>query len=682
MSRSELYSIGEVAAILGVSAHTVRAWERRHGIVDPARTASRHRRYTGEEVDLLREVKRAVDLDGISVRLAFETVTGRQRRVDARLRGARKPDTPELRDASDQDMWRAVADALPEVVLVVDPRGKIVQANVATARLFDVVRQHLVGRSFTDLVEPSDRAKAELLFNPRPRVVNGWELNLTTANGVRLYRIEVRAVPQAGETLLAVVGTEMFPAEPAARRAVRSQGAARVAPADAPTAAAVFQELLDGLPFGVAVTTIGPEPRIVYANRRLTETVARPLRELTGRGIDEVLPHTLTEPAFRRAASSGSPTTVRDVSVLSRDAAPARGRRSDVIFQPLLSSARKIASMLLVIEDAAASAAATHEPRHPAPDDHLAMAKTAVQLCIAGLDELRNAVPDAEFMVAIPGRGEERALVTMSSEVAPGRDRRIAAALRQAIRSAGARGAGVDAAVTSGARRFIVSALPLSPLKTLGAVAWVRPVGVSMSSATRTLLNSVVDRLAIAAELLGVRDDAARKTSKLHAITSVAAVVREGAGDARLGVRFLRRLTEIIEADGAAIGRIDGGDFVVEAAYAASGAHARPGDRFPLAGQYVSDSVATGSATHTTTIGTPGLPGPIRRSLSRMKRAISVPLLVDGRVEHVITLLRRSDRPFEEGDVLVAQAVSSVALLALSVGDPDSAEVAKKVQNH
>jgi len=53
--------IGEVASRLGVSTHTLRAWERRHGLIKPSRTQGEERRYSAEDVERLGLVKRLSD---------------------------------------------------------------------------------------------------------------------------------------------------------------------------------------------------------------------------------------------------------------------------------------------------------------------------------------------------------------------------------------------------------------------------------------------------------------------------------------------------------------------------------------------------------------------------------------------------------------------------------------------
>jgi MerR family transcriptional regulator, light-induced transcriptional regulator len=55
MGRSE-HSIAAVSKLTGVSCHALRVWERRYGFPTPVRSASGHRRYTHEQVILLRNL--------------------------------------------------------------------------------------------------------------------------------------------------------------------------------------------------------------------------------------------------------------------------------------------------------------------------------------------------------------------------------------------------------------------------------------------------------------------------------------------------------------------------------------------------------------------------------------------------------------------------------------------------
>lgn len=60
-SPEKLYGIGAVAKLTGVSVHTLRVWERRHGAVELQRTEGGRRLYTDEDVERLCLLKRLVD---------------------------------------------------------------------------------------------------------------------------------------------------------------------------------------------------------------------------------------------------------------------------------------------------------------------------------------------------------------------------------------------------------------------------------------------------------------------------------------------------------------------------------------------------------------------------------------------------------------------------------------------
>lgn len=59
--RSELYPIGTIASLTGVKPITLRAWERRYGMIEPVRTSSGRRMYTREDIDLINRVVAMLD---------------------------------------------------------------------------------------------------------------------------------------------------------------------------------------------------------------------------------------------------------------------------------------------------------------------------------------------------------------------------------------------------------------------------------------------------------------------------------------------------------------------------------------------------------------------------------------------------------------------------------------------
>ncbi|MEF1221038.1 MerR family transcriptional regulator, partial [Photobacterium damselae] len=50
------YAIGEVSEITGVNSVTLRAWQRRYGLIVPQRTPKGHRLYTHDDIVKIRQI--------------------------------------------------------------------------------------------------------------------------------------------------------------------------------------------------------------------------------------------------------------------------------------------------------------------------------------------------------------------------------------------------------------------------------------------------------------------------------------------------------------------------------------------------------------------------------------------------------------------------------------------------
>lgn len=101
--------------------------------------------------------------------------------------------------------WRAVADLLPDLILILEG-GRIVDANVAVARLNGRLRERLRGVAFADLVEPFDRAKAVVAVSTVSGSRRGWELNMLSPAESRLIAFDLSPMRLGSKVLLAVVG--------------------------------------------------------------------------------------------------------------------------------------------------------------------------------------------------------------------------------------------------------------------------------------------------------------------------------------------------------------------------------------------------------------------------------------------------------------------------------------------
>lgn len=77
-SSEEQLPIGVIASVTGVNAVTLRAWERRYGLIKPLRTAKGHRLYTRRHIEQIRRalmlVERGVPISRVRKLLDAETV--------------------------------------------------------------------------------------------------------------------------------------------------------------------------------------------------------------------------------------------------------------------------------------------------------------------------------------------------------------------------------------------------------------------------------------------------------------------------------------------------------------------------------------------------------------------------------------------------------------------------------
>lgn len=73
-SKGGKYRIQAVAEMTGVSAATLRAWERRYGFPSPERTSSSYRLYSDQDVELIQRMRQLCDEEGMSVGQAAQVI--------------------------------------------------------------------------------------------------------------------------------------------------------------------------------------------------------------------------------------------------------------------------------------------------------------------------------------------------------------------------------------------------------------------------------------------------------------------------------------------------------------------------------------------------------------------------------------------------------------------------------
>lgn len=669
-STLDLYTIGEVAAILGVSPHTIRAWERRHGVVKPLRTRARQRRYRAEDVELLREIKKAVDVGGMTLKLASRAVREGQHVPAPRVPRPRRPARRQEAARATDEMWRAVADVMPELIMVVNSGGLIVEGNVAAAKTFGTTRQRLAGRAFSELVDPFDRAKAVLLYRPVLRSVRSWELNLLSASGSRLFSFQTWPVVREGETMLTLVATEMFAGvqgEPSTTDTRIGLQAPIEAPSPELAPASMLQGLLDQLPIGLGISTVGREPRMVYANDRFVRAIETPRSRLTGTRLRDVVRDRAAAQAIQSALDAKSAANLRAVRVQSSSLLHPRGRRLDIAMRPLQSQERKVTSMLIVVKDVTADTTWRARLEKLIGERQTDPSGSARQLADLGLEYLSEIGPHADFAVVIEpvtGRPGPTSVVA-SSRWTPAPRQLLSGRAGALIHEGASLGRKGELDLREGRDVYHIAVRPFrinwdaGGGRRHGVVAWRSPVNTPLPPEELAAIESFLPSMTLAADMLNARTEALRKASQLDAVAGAASVVATS-GDAAVAAQFVERLAEAMGAESAAIGTVEGTRFVVGAGRGMHG-----GDRVH-APRHVLDAVRGAEPVARTV---PGAHGSPRRggSSSRDAHLLAVPLIVDHQVRGVVSLSRRGSSPFDPDEVRLVQILSSVALLALAL---------------
>jgi PAS domain-containing protein len=197
------FSIGEAAAILGLPAHTLRAWERRYDVLEPGRTAGNQRRYTVDDLRALGRLKEAASGPGRSLRRALVE----ERACAAGGAPAWRADRPGARSAHDhQPVWRFVADRFSDLVLIVDETGRLVDANEAAATALRMQRERLLWCPLPTLADPRDGTLAASLAAGQQRQQSSCTLRLRGSRTGSAFRFDCLPLRYRDRQLLVLIG--------------------------------------------------------------------------------------------------------------------------------------------------------------------------------------------------------------------------------------------------------------------------------------------------------------------------------------------------------------------------------------------------------------------------------------------------------------------------------------------
>jgi MerR family transcriptional regulator, light-induced transcriptional regulator len=173
--------ISDVAAQTGIAAGTIRMWEQRYGFPSPERTASGYRRYSADDVDLLRRVA-ALREQGMSVPAAIERVrqaastTGRPSIYaavghDARPQVLRRPTLVAISRAIEDE---AIAHAAAPIVFGAFQRERFYrQVEHRYRRLARLADASYVFADFDEIGTPDD-APVEIPVEQTDALADEW----------------------------------------------------------------------------------------------------------------------------------------------------------------------------------------------------------------------------------------------------------------------------------------------------------------------------------------------------------------------------------------------------------------------------------------------------------------------------------------------------------------------------
>lgn len=129
LSKDELYPIRTVSSLTGVNSITLRAWERRYGLITPVRTPKGHRLYTQNDIDLIHQVLELLD-KGISIG-----------QVKDYLKGKGKPATSKVQS----DPWSNYQRRMLNAIVRFDTNALDQTYNDALSLYpVDLVTRHLI----------------------------------------------------------------------------------------------------------------------------------------------------------------------------------------------------------------------------------------------------------------------------------------------------------------------------------------------------------------------------------------------------------------------------------------------------------------------------------------------------------------------------------------------------------
>jgi PAS domain S-box-containing protein len=246
--------IGELARRTGIEAGTLRAWERRFGLLDPTRTKGGQRQYSEADVATVLSVRRLL-AEGLTLSAAIERVAGAD--------GAMPPGEAETL------MLRQIVQNLT-LGIVVARDGRTIFANRRMAQMVRCSVEDLLATNLLAFIPEEDLTPArESMADLRQGIAFLFDRRILRADGTT-FDAEAHVRPlfdRAGR----YEGSVAIVSDVTDRKAAETEHRFRAA-------------LLDAI--GEAVTASDNDGVITYANNAAAALTGWPVEEFVGRHID------------------------------------------------------------------------------------------------------------------------------------------------------------------------------------------------------------------------------------------------------------------------------------------------------------------------------------------------------------------------------------------------------------
>lgn len=147
-----LYSIGEVAALCNINPVTLRAWQRRYGLLKPKRSDGGHRLFDSADIERIREIQTWIE-QGVQVSKVKSLLSGENREKEHAW-GERQETLLRHLQSGNPNLLRAwIADI-----------GRIYPAHTLVQHLYLPLRRRLYGQQIAlcALLKPAGRRSNQL----------------------------------------------------------------------------------------------------------------------------------------------------------------------------------------------------------------------------------------------------------------------------------------------------------------------------------------------------------------------------------------------------------------------------------------------------------------------------------------------------------------------------------------